>query len=299
MDIRLNTLDWSLLQVFLAVAETGSLSAAARRLGQSQPTLGRHVRELEAQLGLTLFLRQPRGLALAPEGQQILGPARRMAEAMGEIALTAAGHDDQLAGTLRLTASEMVATHVLPPILARMRAELPQMQVALVASDSTDSLMYREADIALRMYRPEQPDIIARHLGDVTLGAFAATGYLDRRGRPSRLADLTGHDLVGYDRSDLILKEMHRLGLPADPALFATRCDDQVAYWELVRAGCGIGFGQRALVRGTPGVEELRIEGLDLPVLPLWIAAHEGLRRTPRVSAAWERLSAGLRSYLR
>ncbi|PJE31496.1 HTH-type transcriptional regulator DmlR [Pseudooceanicola marinus] len=297
MDERLQTLDWAAVQVFLAVAETGSLSAAARRLGQSQPTLGRKVRALEGRLGMTLFLRQPRGLILSEEGRQILGPARRMAEAVGEVALIAAARDDRLAGTCRVTASRMVATRVLPPILARIRAELPQLQVELVASDDTDSLMYREADIALRMYRPVQPDLIARHLGDVTLGAFASRDYLDRMGRPAQVDDLVHHALVGYDRADLILKEMARLGLPPERARFATRCDDQVTYWELVRAGCGIGFGQIPLIRGDAAVEQV-LPDLDLPTLPLWIAAHESLRPTPRVSAVWDRLAAGLRSYL-
>lgn len=297
MDARLQTLDWAAIQVFLAVADTGSLSAAARQLGQSQPTLGRKVRALEARLGLTLFLRQPRGLVLSDEGRLILDPARRMARAMGELALTAAARDDRLAGTCRVTASQMVATRVLPPILARIRAELPQLQIELVASDDTDSLMYRAADIALRMYRPAQPDLIARHLGDVPLGAFGATAYLDRVGRPERVEDLAHHALVGYDRSDLILREIARLGLPPDRARFATRCDDQVTYWELVRAGCGLGFGQIPLIRDDDRVEQV-LPGLDLPVLPLWIAAHESLRPTPRVAAVWDRLAAGLLSYL-
>lgn len=293
MDTRNLPLDWSLWQVFVAVAETGSLSAAARQLGQSQPTLGRQVRRLEDETGLTLFARQPRGLDLTEHGRALLPAARRMAEASGEIRLAMAGESRDLAGTLRITASEIVAFHHLPPLLARLRAAAPEMNIVLLPTDTTENLLFREADIAIRMYRSDQLDIVTRQIGVLPIGTYAATSYLDRRGRPKGPEALLEHDLIGFERSDLILRSMRDMGLPVTRDDFALRCDDQLTYWELVRAGNGIGFAQKAVARRTPEVEEL-FPDLPIPPLPVWLAAHETLRRTPRVALAWRILEEGL-----
>ncbi|QPM91081.1 LysR family transcriptional regulator [Pseudooceanicola algae] len=297
MDNRVSSLDWALVQVFVAVADAGSLSGAARALGLSQPTLGRQVKRLEDTLGAELFLRHPRGLALSPTGQQILPAARRIQASVGEIALCVAGQDDRLAGTVRITASEMVAFRILPGILAQLRAEVPQLRIELAASDRAESLTFREADIAVRMFRPEQLEIVTRRLGVVEIGVFAAPQYLDRVGRPETMAQILACDLVGYDRSDLILRGMGAMGIALTREDFAVRCDDQVTYWELVRAGCGIGFGQRSIGRADPQLEEIP-SPLALPVLPVWLAAHEVLRHTPRVALVWDRLEAGLAAFV-
>ncbi|MGR3507223.1 MAG: LysR family transcriptional regulator [Paracoccaceae bacterium] len=288
-----DTLDWSLIRAFLGVAETGSLSAAARRIGTSQPTLGRQIRQLEKNLDLALFTRQPRGLALTEAGLALLPQARRMADALRAIALTAAGRNDALQGTVRLTASTVVAQTLLPPIIAQIRQAEPQIQIELVASDSSDNLLYREADIALRMYRSTQLDIVTRHLGDLRLGVFAAPSYLERCGTPENIEGLLQHDLIGYDCNDLILRYMRSLGWPATREMFAVRCDSQTAYLELIRAGCGIGFTQANLMVDSPDMVELEL-GLELPRLPLWLAAPQVMRSTPQIKRIWDLLAEGL-----
>lgn len=293
MAIIPDTLDWSLIRAFLGVAETGSLSAAARRIGTSQPTLGRQIRQLEKNLDLALFTRQPRGLALTEAGLALLPQARRMADALRAIALTAAGRNDALQGTVRLTASTVVAQTLLPPIIAQIRQAEPQIQIELVASDSSDNLLYREADIALRMYRSTQLDIVTRHLGDLRLGVFAAPSYLERCGTPENIEGLLQHDLIGYDCNDLILRHMRSLGWPATREMFAVRCDSQTAYLELIRAGCGIGFTQANLMVDSPDMVELEL-GLELPRLPLWLAAPQVMRSTPRIKRIWDLLAEGL-----
>lgn len=298
MAMRSETLDWSLWQAFVAVAETGSLSAAARRLNQSQPTLGRQIRRLEEETGLNLFTRQARGLDLSDHGRALLPAARRMAEASGEIALAMAGEDRGLTGTLRITASEIVAFYHLPPILARIRAEAPEMNVVLIPTDQSENLLFREADIAIRMYRSDQLDIVTRQIGTLSIGAFAHQSYLSRHGRPRTVEEVMQHTLIGFDRSDLILRGMREMGLEADRDSFAIRCDDQVTYWELVRAGLGIGFGQHAVARQTPEVVEL-FSDMPIPPLPVWLAAHEAVRRTPRVALAWRLLEEGLTPLLK
>ena len=293
MDKTVNKLDWALVQAFLAVAEAGSLSAAARRLGTSQPTLGRQIKAVEAELGLDLFRRHPKGLELTDAGAALVAPARAMREAMREIALYAAGQEAALAGTVRITASEMVSHHVLPPILARIRQQAPDVEVELAPSDLSENLLYREADIAVRMYRPEQLDVVARYLGEIELGLFASKAYAARHGLPQGPEEILGHDMVGYDRSELIVRGMREAGLKVSRESFKTRCDSQTTYWELVRAGCGIGFGQAMVARRDPGMLEIDL-GFPMPSLPVWLASHQGLRHTPRVRLVWEILAEGL-----
>lgn len=291
-------LDWSLVQAFLAVAETGSLSAAARSLGASQPTLGRQIKMIEAQLGVDLFLRQARGLALSETGAALVAPAQAMREAAGHIALTAAGRSARLEGTVRITASVATSVYHLPPIIAAIRAAEPHIAIELVPSDATTNLLYREADIAVRMYRPTQLDLVTQHLGNLELSVFAAHSYLLRRGVPTSLAQIGQHDFVGYDRSSDILNGFLAAGIPITRAFFQTRCDDNVVYWQLVRAGCGIGFAQAGIGRADPLVQELPF-GMMAPHLEMWLTAHEAMRRTPRIRRVWDLLAERLRPLCR
>ncbi|MGH1576735.1 LysR family transcriptional regulator [Planktotalea sp.] len=293
MDNSLAELDWSLIRAFLAVAETGSLSGAARRLSQSQPTLGRQVKLLEEQMGLRLFERQTRGLALTPTGESLLEPARAMRDAFGQLSLRAAGRDAKMQGTVRITASEVMARHVMPKIIAGIRNAEPDIQIELVPTDASENLLFREADIAVRMYRSTQLDVITKQIAQAPLGVFAAKSYLAERGTPLQVDDVLGHDIVGYDRDDRIIQAMRALGWNATRDNFAVRCDDQNTYWELVRAGCGVGFTQLIVGEADPTVERL-VPELDLPPLPVWLAAPEEMRATPRIKRVWEMLELGI-----
>jgi len=297
MDKSLSLSDWSLVQSFLAVADTGSLSAGARQLGRSQPTLGRQVQALEAELGVSLFDRHARGLRLSAVGEQLLPMARRMQTAMNEMSLIAAGQSQQMEGTVRITASVFASHHVLPRILADIRRAEPAIRLELVATDTTENLLFREADIAVRMYRPEQMDILTRHLGDVPLCLCAAKSYLDRAGRPETPEDLFRHDLVGFDVNDMIIRAMQERGWPASRDSFTTRCDLHSAYWELIRAGCGIGFTQHQVADADPEVEVIPL-GIEIPVLPMWLAAPQAMRQTPRIRRVWDLLADGLKASL-
>ena len=294
MDNSLDTLDWSLVQAFLAVAETGSLSAAGRLLGTSQPTLGRQIKTIEAQLGAELFYRQPRGFSLTKTGAELVAPARAMQDAVRQIALTAAGQQARLEGTVRITASVAFSVMHLPPIIAGIRRSEPQIAIELVASDDSRNLLYREADIAVRMYRPTQLDLVTQHIGDIPLGIFAAHSYIAERGLPRSVDDLLRHDFVGYDTNTEIIAGFNAAGVPIDRDFFKTRCDDNIAYWELVRAGCGIGFAQAEIGRSDPEVTQIDL-ALPLPTLPVWLTAHEAMRQTPRIRRVWQLLQEGLR----
>lgn len=289
--------DWSLMRAFLAVAETGSLSAAARQLGQSQPTLGRQIRQAEAALEADLFLRRPRGLELTETGAKLVAPARRMRDAMSEISLQAAGTAARPAGPVRITASEVMAHFALPPIIAALRKSDPDITVTLLPTDTGENLLYREADIAVRMYPSTQLDLVTKRLGDIPLGIYAAQSYLDRKGTPQTPEDMLHHELIGYDKDPRILDGMRAMGFAPEPGLFATRCDDQVTYWELVKAGCGIGFAQVEQGRQTPGIVRLLPE-LPIPPLTVWLATPEPLRHSPRITRVWQALEEGLGAHV-
>ncbi len=293
MDALPHTLDWSLYRSFLAVAETGSLSAASMRLSQSQPTLGRHIKQLEVTLGLTLFERHTRGLTLTQDAEKLLAPARAMQAAAAQLSLVAAGQETQIGGTVRITASNIMARHILPQIIADLRVAEPEIEIELTPTDATENLLFREADIAVRMYRPTQLDVITKQVGEAPLGVYAATSYLDRAGRDVLPETIGTHDIVGYDRDDRILRGMRALGLPATQSWFSVRCDDQNTYWELVCAGCGLGFAQTSIGDADPRVERLLPE-LDMAALPIWLTAPEAMRHTPRIRRVWDALEAGL-----
>ena len=295
MGKMINTQDWTLIQSFLAVAETGSLSAAATQLGRSQPTIGRHIQSLEQLYETPLFERHARGLRLAEQGLRVLPMAQEMNRAMNALALEAAGQSSRLQGTVRITASVYASHYLLPPILAQTRAREPLIDIVLIPTDRTENLLFRAADIAVRMYRPTQLDTITRKIGELGMGVFAAKTYLDRAGRPSNPQELLDHDIVGFDQNDLILRTMREMGFEAQSDSFAVRCDNQAAYWELVRAGCGIGFSQTTVGRAEPLVEELFFD-FEIPPLEVWLAAHQAMHQTPRVRRVWSLLADGLKT---
>lgn len=289
-------LDWNLIRSFVAVAETGSLSAAARRLSASQPTLGRHIAELEAALGVVLFLRGRRGYELTQSGAALLERARPMVEQAAAFQRLAAGSTERVAGTVRITASEVVAAHVLPPMLARLGIAEPDIEVEIVASNAVDNLLRRDAEIAVRMTEPAQLDLVARKVADLKLTACAARTYLERRGTPRQPEDLVGHDLVGYDRGMELIEGFRGFGVEIDRHTFRFRTDNQIVFWEAVRAGNGIGFAQESLVVREKLVEAI-LPQLALPVLPMWLAMHRDVRASPRIRRVADFLHEELKAY--
>lgn len=290
-----NAPDWTLLRSFLAVAETGSLSGAARELGLSQPTLGRHIAEIEASLNLTLFNRAARGVALSVSGIALLPHAQAMKAAAQALSLAAAGRDADMSGTVRITASQIMATYILPAMLADLRLHEPQIEIELLPSDTTENLLFREADIAVRMYRPTQLDLITRHMADLPLGLYAAKSYLDRVGRPTTPDAVLDLDLIGFDRSDLMLRMLSGLGITRTRGDFPVRCDDQVVYWNLVRAGCGVGGMQCLVAEADPLVERVA-PFIALPALPVWLTAAEAVRQSPRIRRVFDHLAQGFQT---
>lgn len=285
--------DWSLVRSFLAVLEKGSLLAASRDLQLSQPTIGRHVAELESQLGLVLFDRNGRGLLPTEAAYHLADSARIMQSGADQLARNVMGADLGASGTVRITASQPVSCYVLPPLLAQMRLSLPDVQVELVASNEVSNLLRREADIAVRMVQPEQASIIARRVGKVTLRACAHQDYLRRRGVPRQPSDLLAHDLIGGDRNDDTLKGFAAQGLVVGREQFAFRADDLIVVWQAVRAGLGVGFVSEHLIRSDPAVIPV-LPKLKIEPLPVWLAVHKEIRTSKRIRAVYDFLADAL-----
>lgn len=283
-------LDWTLLKPFAAVGEHGSLSAAARATGTSQPTMSRHISLLEQQVGARLFDRAVGGVALTTIGAQLMRHAQDMCDAAARLSMSIDGNTETLSGSVRLTASKIVATYVLPDILAELRKAEPHIGLEVVASDETENLLRREADIALRMYRPTQPDTIARKVGDLRMGVFASKAYIARRGMPRSLMDILDHDVIGYDRGTQIIEGFKQAGLVVDRDFFAFKSDDQVVCWQMVLAGLGIGFNQLQIGEAHPQLVRIEIAG-EVGRLPIWLSAHSELKSSPRVRRVFDFLA--------
>jgi DNA-binding transcriptional LysR family regulator len=288
-------LDWNLIRAFLAVVDGGSLTAAATMLAASQPTLSRQIAELESRIGAALFERVARGLRLTAVGAALVESARRMQLAAQSLSLAALGNAQQLAGTVRITASEMTAAYLLPDILAGLRRSHPEIEIELVASNRIENLLERQADIALRHTRPAQSGLIARRLGDIRLGAFAHVDYLARVGGALELTRLQDYDWIGYDQSDALLRGFRAAGIKVGREFFRLRCDNHVVCWQLALSGAGISFAPCAVAQHWPQMQSVLPQTM-VPPMPLWITAHREVRNSIRIQLVFQRLSEGFLS---
>ena len=289
--------DWSHWRSFAAVVAEGSLSAAARRLRLSQPTLGRHVESLEQTLGVTLFERTLSGLRPTETALRLYELVANAERALAEAQIVAEGSAGQLEGAVRITSSTVTSHYILPPILADLRRTFPAIAIELVPTDSVENLLLRESDIAVRMFRPTQLELVARKLGEIPVVACAHESYLARKGTPLVPEELTGHELVGFDRSELIITVARVMGFTLQREDFLVRTDSQTALWELMKAGLGIGFAQAGLVRDSPGMRAI-LPMLPLPPLEVWLTTHRELFTSRRIRAVYDNLADGLRHYL-
>lgn len=291
---RKHDFDWSLVRSFLAVLDHGSLLGAARRLHLSQPTVGRHIAELESQLGVVLFERSGRGLVPTSMALQLAESARAMEASAMRLQRTLVGLQSEDGGTVRITASVPVAVNLLPPVLRAMREALPQIAIELVSSNQVSNLLRREADIAIRMVRPEQASLIARKVGEVGLGVYAHRSYLESHEPLREVTDLLGHDLIGGDTDETILHGFAKLGEPVTRDAFVFRSDDYIVQWQAVRAGLGIGFCPDYMARDEADVVRVLPGVLKLTPLPMWLAVHREIRSNKRIRSVFDFLVGAL-----
>jgi len=290
---------WELYRSLLAVIRTGSLSGAARSLGLTQPTVSRHMAELEAALGAgALFTRSPQGLAPTETARALEPHALAMESAAAALVRAASGTAGEIAGVVRISASEVIGGEVLPAMLRDLRAKHPGLVFEVVLSNQPSDLLRRDADIAIRMVRPKQEALVAKKVGDVMLGLFAHPDYLAAHGRAKDVEDLKRHALVGFDRDPAGGAAIRGVGFALSRDVFAYRTDDQVAQLAAIRAGFGIGICQVALARRAPKLTRLFAKEFAFP-LETWVTMHEDLRGSARMRAVFDFLASALADYVR
>lgn len=285
--------DWDLYRTFGAVLRTGSLSGAARALGLTQPSVARHIDALEEALGTDLFVRTQRGLSPTDAALELKPHVELLSATTASLVRVASARAGEVAGAVRISASEMVGAVHLPPILARLRRRHPQLAIELVLSNALDDLLQRKADIAVRMVRPAQQALVSRRLGTLSLGLHAHRDYLERRGTPADLAGLARHDLIGYDVETPAIRAIREAYPVLDRAGFALRVDSDVAQLAAIRAGMGIGVCQVPLAAREPDLVRILAAEFEVP-LEVWVVMHENLRASARFRAAFEALVHGL-----
>ncbi|MEY8097249.1 LysR family transcriptional regulator [Falsihalocynthiibacter sp. S25ZX9] len=294
MDWRAVKFDWNKARAFLVTAEEGSLSAAARALGMSQPTLGRQVDGLEQELGIVLFQRVGRGLTLTPSGLELLEHVREMGQAAGRVSLAALGQSQAIAGTICISASETYATVLLPPIIAKLRLLEPGIRVEIVVSNQASDLRRREADIAIRSFRPTEPDLIAKKIGDAEARLYATPAYIAKLGHPTKPYDLRHADFINLDHSGMMMKGLNTLGLGLTEANFPLMTESYLVMWELVREGAAIGILDAFIGDADPTVRRV-LADLEPLTFPMWLVAHRELATSRRIRMVYDFLAEELK----
>jgi DNA-binding transcriptional LysR family regulator len=291
------SISWELYRSFLAVARCGSLSGAARSLRLTQPTLGRHIDELEQALGTPIFTRSQQGLLATETAAGLVPIAEAMESAAQAMERVASGTGAAVTGVVRVTASDIVGAEVLPSILADFTEQYPDIAFELHLSNRTQDLLQRDADIAVRMVRPTQTGLVARQLGHAAIGFYAHQSYLLAKGRPKTLADLAKMRLIGYDRNPVPIEVIAQAEFFRSRESFSLRTDSDLAQLAAIRAGYGVGACQIGIARRDSNLERVLRKEFALP-LETWLVMHEDLSSSPRVRKLFDHLGKGLKVYL-
>jgi DNA-binding transcriptional LysR family regulator len=288
--------DWHLFRAFLAVVREGSLTSAARMLGTTQPTMGRQVAALEASLGVKLFTRSLDGLAPTEAGLRLIPSAEAMAAAAEAAQRSASGEVDEERGTVRVTASDVVGSELLPSMLADFHVLNPRISVELALSNRNEDLLRGDADIAVRMVKPTQGALVARRIGRIDVGLYGHRHYLKASAMPREMADLRQHALIGYDRDQAYARLLEQMGVPFSRDRFAFRSDSHLAQLAALRAGLGIGASQLGIARRDRNLVPVLHSVLIVP-MECWLVMHRDLRGSRRIRLLFDHLATRLAAY--
>lgn len=289
----MDQMDWNQLKAFLETAETGTLSAAARKLGLTQPTLSRQVAAIEKHLGVTLFERVGKSMALTATGLDLLAHARTMGYAAEALGLAASSQSQAVTGVVSVSASDMFASHLLPRLVKQLRTHAPGITLEVISSDAISDLQRREADIAIRLVNPEQPDLIARRVGSATAYFYASQEWVNTHGIPRTAQDAAHLPFVGSDRAGRYLAYLRQHGLSVSESNFSCYANDTDTHWQLVRQGLGIGAMMLEIAQTATGM--VRVLDLVPPVqFPVWLVTHRELRTSRRIRLVFDHLAEHL-----
>lgn len=293
MDWRSVKFDWNRARAFLVTVEEGSLSAAARALGATQSTVGRQVSALEEELGAVLFERVGRGLTLTPAGHELVEHVRSMGDAASRVSLAASGKSQSLEGSVCISASEVDAVFRLPPIVAKLRHLEPGIHIEIIATNAESDLRRREADIAIRNYRPTQPNLIAKKVGSIRGRVFAKPEYLNQLGNPETAQGFSDADFLGFNRSTELIEALKRFGFELEQKNFPVISESQIVQWEHVKQGLGIGIMSEDIGDREPSVVQV-LPDLEPIIVPVWLVAHRELITSRRVRFVFDLIAEEL-----
>lgn len=282
--------DWNHIRAFLATAETGSFSAAARQLRQTQPTLSRQIAALEQDLGVMLFERVGRTLEITQAGLELLDHTRKMGDAANRIALTASGQAQSIEGRVRITASDVMSAYVLPDLLREIRVQAPRLRIDVIASNDIQDLMRREADIAIRHVRPDQPDLIAKLVQEASGHFYATTEYLNRAGRPKSKQDLSRHEFISFGDNNQMIAYLKPLGIHLTNENFRLGSQNGIVAWEYAKQGFGIAPMSQTVGDAAPGMERV-CPGMEAITFPIWLTTHRELHTSRRIRLVYDLLT--------
>jgi DNA-binding transcriptional LysR family regulator len=287
--------DWNLLRSFIAIYETGTLTEAAARLNTTQPSMGRHLRELEAQINEILFVRLPGKLKPNARADALFEAILPMRHSTREAANLFANSAETVAGAVRVAVAETYAYHVIPAILLPLLNKHPELEIELSVSNQSDNLLRRDADIAMRFFRPLQDDLIAVKVGDTSLGMYAHEDYLQQHGEPTELELTAGHIVSGNDREPMPKAGVLHGAPPKQPIRFRFRTDFVLAREASATAGHTMSMMFVDIAKTKPQLKRILADRINLKQ-EVWLCAHEELRRSPRMRLVWEQLEVSLRA---
>lgn len=281
-------IDWDDLRYFLAVERAGTLIRAATQLGINPTTVGRRLTALEETIGAKLFDRTPDGYTLTPAGSDLLTHAERMESEALELERRVMGSDRRLSGVVRLTATEMLATRFIAPALGRFHERYPQLLLDLHCTNRPVSLGRREADIALRLARPREENVITRRLASIRLGLYAAEEYLARFGMPPCPDEsLAGHRLILFASSRTFRLENDWLEARRDGAAIALRSDSVSSVYSAAVAGVGIALLPRSVADAEDRLTPILTRASPEPRI-VWQTVHADLQHNARIRCVLE-----------
>ena len=276
--------NWADMRMFLAIVDAGNLVAASEKVGLSQPTLGRRLTAMEKRLDVSLFVRTGRRMQLTDAGQAIVENARRMQREMLAIERSVDTQSHGLTGEVRITATEGTGTEWLAPELVDFHLRYPDILLNVRVETRALDLLHREADIALRLGRPTQPDLIARHLVQVGFGLYAADSYLARKGAPRTMEELADHRLVGIEIDGKLSMAPGESGLAEDSQQFAFVSNSPAAQVSAARAGFGIAVLSHRWASMHPELTPV-LPDVAMVEVDMWLVTHEELRHSARIRA--------------
>lgn len=288
--------DWNQARAFLATVEEGSLSAAARKLGLTQPTLGRHVAALEADLDVVLFEHVGRSLILTPSGLELVDHVKAMFDAAARVSLTASGQSQAVEGKVCITAADVMSAHILPAALVQLRKIAPRLEIEVLATNDIRDLQLREADIAIRHVQPDQPNLIAKLIGEGSAHFYASKAYLDKHGRPACKSDLCKHDFVGFGDNETLIATLNQMGLALTPENFRVGSASGLVAWEIARGGLGITITMDKVGDAYDDMERVLPE-IGPMLFPIWLTVHKEIHTSRRIRVVYDLLSYYLKKH--